>query len=102
MVWTGGTGLATVDALSAGASIALTLRENGTTSGAFVIPASLNNGVAETLDLAGTFQHTNNTVTISPTADTFIRNIPWTAGTNTLVTTVAAGGIQYDVALTRN
>ena len=92
----------TVDALSAGASITLTLLENGTTSGSLVIPASLNNGVAETLDLTGTFRNIENVVTFSHTADTFIRDIPWAAGTNTLETTAAAGGIQYDVLLTRH
>jgi hypothetical protein len=96
------TGLATVDALSAGATIAMTLLEDGTTSGGLVIPAALNDGVAETLDLTGTFQYTSGVVTFSHTSDTFIRDVPWTAGTNTLVTTATAGGIQYDVILTKN
>jgi hypothetical protein len=96
------TGFPTVDALSAGAAITITLLENGTTTGTFVIPASLNNGHAETLDLAGTFQNTSGTVTFSHAADTFIRNVPWGQASGALVTTASAGGIQYDVILTRN
>ena len=95
-------GQATVDALAAGAAIALTLRGNGTTSGSLIVPAGLNGGVAQTLDLTGTLQFSGSQVTFSHQGDTFLRDVPWTVGTNTLVTNGAAGGVQFDVVLTRN
>ena len=95
------TGQAAVDALAAGATLTLTLSGSGATSGSFFVPASLNNGVAQTLDLTGTYQLTGNHVTFSQNADTFLRDVGWTWQGNTLVTTEAAGGAQFDVVLTR-
>lgn len=95
------TGQATIDALAAGATITLTLSTSGTTSGTFFVPASLNNGVAVSLNLAGTYQTSGAQVTFSHSADTFIRDVPWQRSGSTLVTTSSAGGAQYDVILTR-
>jgi hypothetical protein len=94
-------GQATVDALAAGATITLTLLVGGTTTGTFVIPASLNNGVQETLDLTGTYQVTGGHITFSHGADTFLRDLDWSWDHNTLITTGSAGGVQFDVVLTR-
>ena len=99
-------GQATIDALAAGATITLTLSLSGTTSGTFFVPAALNNGVAVSLDLTGTYQVTyqvnGGQVTFSHAADTFIRDVSWQWDQRTtLVTTGSAGGTQYDVILTR-
>ncbi len=90
----------TVDALTAGSTLNLTLSSNGTTSGTLFVPASLNNGVQATYDLAGTYQ-SGTYITFSQSADTFIRDVNWTWQGHTLVTTGTAGGVQYDVVLTR-
>ena len=94
-------GQATVDALAAGATITLTLSGSGATSGTFFVPASLNDGVPLTLDLSGTYQSTTGHVTLSHGADTFLRDVGWTWNGNTLTTNGSAGGVQYDVVLTR-
>ena len=94
------TGEATVDALSAGASITLTLSVGGATSGTFVVPASLNNGVPATFDLAGTYQQ-GTYVRFTQPADTFIRDVDWTWTETSLSTTGSAGGVQYDIVLKR-
>lgn len=94
-------GQATIDALAAGATITLTLSATGSTSGSFVVPASLNNGVATAFDLAGTYQQNDNRVSFSHSADTFIRDVEWTyeASSGRLETTGSAGGVTYDVVL---
>lgn len=95
------TGQATVDALAAGATISIVLNRSGITTGTLFIPASLNGGVAETLDLTGTFLYSGTQVTFDHAADTFIRDVTWTfnQSTSQLSTTATAGGVQYDVIL---
>ena len=95
-------GQATTDALAGGATITLTLSSGGTTSGSFFVPASLNAGTQVTFDLAGTYQATGSNVSFAHSADTFIRDVPWTWNGSTLATTATAGGTQYDVILTRS
>jgi hypothetical protein len=99
-------GQATVDALAAGASLTITLVETGitggTTSGSLVIPAAINGGTAETLDLTGTFENSSVGLVFAHAANTFIKTVPWSLGTNTLLTASSSGGVTYDVVLTRN
>jgi len=94
-------GQATADALAAGATITITLSGGGATSGTLFVPASLNNGTQQTFDLAGTFQIASAHVTLFHSADTFLRDVGWTWQGSTLITTETAGGVQYDVVLTR-
>lgn len=94
-------GQATVDALAAGATITLTLAQNGSTSGTFFVPAALNNGVQVSFDLAGSYQSDGVHVSFSHTADTFIRDVQWSIQGSTLATTATAGSTQYDVILSR-
>ncbi len=95
------TGQATIDALAGGASLTITLTAAGTTSGTFIVPASLNNGSQATFDLTGTYQVASY-VTFSHAADTFIRDLNWTRQEpRSLTTNESAGGVQYDVVLTK-
>ena len=94
-------GQATVDALAGGATITIVLTSAGTTSGTFFVPAALNAGVQLSLDLTGTYQRAGAVVQFTHSADTFLRDVPWTIHGATLVTTASAGSTQYDVVLSR-
>jgi hypothetical protein len=62
------------DMLEAGASIVLTLSEDGTCSGHLFVPATDLSDEVDA-DLAGTWTLSGNTVTVSQSADTFLRDI---------------------------
>jgi hypothetical protein len=63
--------------LSAGSALTLNLASNGTTSGHLHFAASASNPVFDA-DMAGTWRADGSVVTISQTADTFVRNMPFT------------------------
>lgn len=66
----------TTDALAEGASIALTLDGDGTTSGTFVVPGSmLESGEREELDLGGSWSLEGRDVSLDHEADTFLRDM---------------------------
>jgi hypothetical protein len=94
-------GQATVDALAGGATITITLTNTGTTTGTFFVPGALNGGVPQSYDLSGTYLRTGAVLEFTHSADTFLRDVPWTIQGATLVTTASAGGGQYDVVLSR-
>ena len=65
--------------IAAGSTLQLTLAANGTTSGHLHIAASGSNPVFDA-DMAGTWTVSNNVVTITQAADTFVRDMPFTWG----------------------
>lgn len=66
----------TADALAEGASLDLTLDPDGTTSGTFVVPASLSDtGAGEQFDLTGTWRLEGDVVRFDQSADTFVRDM---------------------------
>lgn len=69
-------GDSTIDALAEGASLTITLGSDGTTTGTFVVPASLSeSGEEEQADLEGTWTLDGSSVRFDQQADTFLRDI---------------------------
>lgn len=77
------TGGITTDLLALGATVTVTLSPDGTTEGRLFVPGG-NNGADLDESLAGTWSLTGSTVTFSGAGDTFVRDVEFTAGRNTL------------------
>lgn len=69
-----------VDVMAAGGLIEMTLADDGTVSGRFLVPEALagDDGENLTYDLAGTYTVVGDAVTFTQDADTFIRDVTWT------------------------
>jgi hypothetical protein len=74
----------TVNLLSLGASVAIVLNENGTTTGRVFAPGLDDGGQDLDVDLAGTWSLQGETVTFNQAGDSFIRDVPFTVGRNRL------------------
>ncbi len=74
----------TTDLLLTGATVDATLAPDGTTSGRLFVPGGDEDGGDLDADLTGTWTLTGQTVTFNQTADTFIRDVEFIAGRNTL------------------
>jgi len=70
------------DQLAEGATLDITLHEDGTTTGRLFIPGGAEDGGDLDRDLSGTFSfnETNQTVTFDHVADTFVRDMTFSAG----------------------
>jgi hypothetical protein len=96
-------GAAPRNEIQAGSSMTLILNSNGSTVGHLHIAASGVNPVFDA-DMAGTWMHSGNTITIAQSADTFVRNMNFTAAignTETLVGDQAFSGTRVQLTLTR-
>lgn len=71
----------TTDQLAEGVTLNLTLREEGTTAGRLFVPGGDEDGVDLDADLAGTFSFDDSSdqVTFDQDADTFVRDMTFTA-----------------------
>jgi hypothetical protein len=78
----GGSG--TTDLLALGATVTITLAADGTTSGRMLVPGVAEGGEDLDADLAGTWVLSGTTVTFEQDADTFMRDVPFTASPNRL------------------
>jgi hypothetical protein len=67
------------DQLAAGSTLQINLTADGTTTGHLHLAAS-GGTPAFDADMAGTWTENANVVTFSQAADTFVRNMPFTAG----------------------
>jgi len=65
----------------AGSTLVINLAGNGTTTGHLHLAAQGGNPVLD-FDMTGTWSQTGTTVNFSQTADTFVRNIPFTVVAN--------------------
>jgi hypothetical protein len=65
----------TTDFLSVGASLEITLSDNGTTAGRLFVPGGDEGGGDLDVDLAGTWALDGTTVTFNQDADTFVRDM---------------------------
>ena len=74
----------TVNLLSLGATVAIELNADGTTTGRIFAPGLDEGGQDLDVDLAGTWTLQGETVTFNHPGDTFIRDIPFTVGRNRL------------------
>lgn len=78
-VTTGGSGV--THQLDVGSTLNITLNSNGTTTGHLHVAASGGNSALDA-DMAGTWAKSGNTVTFSQSADTFVRDMPFTVVPN--------------------
>lgn len=71
----------TIDRLAEGANFDLTLHEEGTTTGHLFVPGGDEDGGDLDVDLAGTFSFNDSSdqVTFDQNADTFVRDMTFTA-----------------------
>jgi hypothetical protein len=69
----------TTDLLALGSTVTVTLAADGTTTGRLFVPGGAEGGGNLDEDLAGTWTLAGTTVTFSQTADTFLRDVPFTA-----------------------
>ncbi len=86
---TGGT---TTDHLAAGASFTINLAANGTTTGRLFVAGGGDAGGDLDADMAGTWTLVGSTVTFNQTADTFVRDMSFTAQVNHLRGEATFGG----------
>lgn len=89
------------DMLEMGASIHLVLDEDGTTTGHLLVPASALTGDEVDEELAGTWSLSGSTVTLSQTADTFIRDVPLTVEGTQLIGDQTVENVAIHVVLDR-
>lgn len=90
------------DLLALGATVAVTLATNGTTSGHLFVPGAGDNGADLDEDLAGTWSLSGNTVTFNQTASTLIQGATFTAERNRLTGDGAINGLTILIVLTKN
>ena len=96
---TGFTG--TTDLLLAGATVDAILAPDGTTSGRLFVPGGEEDGTDLDEDLTGTWTLGGETVTFNQTADTFIGEVEFIAGRNTLTAEGVSGGLSLFLQLVK-
>src|SRR5690606_7029297 len=81
VVMTTTSGGTTVDQLALGATLDLVLHDDGTTTGRLFVPDGAEEGGDADMDLGGTFSFdaSDGAVTFDHGADTFVRNMTFTA-----------------------
>lgn len=93
------------DQLLAGSTLQITLSPNGTTTGHLHVAASSSNPVLDA-DMAGTWTINGNAVDIAQAADTFVKDMLFTVGSDihgvmTLTGHQAFSGTDIQITLTR-
>jgi hypothetical protein len=76
--------MGTINLLSMGATVHVVLNPDGTTTGHIFVPDVGQEDGELDADLTGTWTLSGSTVTFSQTADTFIRDVEFTASQNSL------------------
>ena len=99
--WTGTSGGTTTDVLAAGGTFEITLTPQGTTTGRLFIPAAVTGEGDFDSDLSGTWTQTGSIIQFSHTADTFVRNMPFTVQGATLVGDRTFGDLRIRVTLSK-
>jgi hypothetical protein len=92
---------ATTNQLVAGAFLTITLLPNGTTTGRFFVPGGAEGGGDLDADMAGTWTLTESTVVFAQTADTFVRDMAFTASRDRLSGEETWGSYTVRVTLNR-
>lgn len=95
-------GAGSIDLLALGATVQVTLALNGTTTGHLFVPGGGENGADLDADLAGTWTLSGRTVTFNQSADTFIRDVDFTAGRNQLIGEGTFNGFFLRLVLAKN
>ena len=89
-----------IDVLAAGGTLSITVASDHSTTGSLSIPASLNGGTPFIADMAGTATLSGSSVHFQQSADSFVKDLTWTLGTN-LTVNQTIGGATYTITLTR-
>jgi len=84
----------TTDLLLAGAIVDATLAPDGTTTGRLFLPGGAEDGSDLDEDLTGTWTLTGDTVRFNQTTDTFITDVEFIAGRNTLTAEGTFSGVS--------
>jgi hypothetical protein len=94
-------GQSAINVLSQGGTLTVTLSGTNSVSGQLRLPASIA-GTELVANWTGTAVVTGNTVVFPQGVDTFVRDLTWTVGTNTIsVTNQRAGAATFTITLTR-
>jgi hypothetical protein len=93
--------VATVDQLVLGSEVELALAPDGTTTGHLFVPGAREGGADLDADLTGTWALSRGGVTFDQTADTFIRDVRFTADRNRLIGEATIGHQIVDLVLTK-
>jgi hypothetical protein len=100
-LFTATTGSQQLNLLSLGATVHVVLNPDGTTTGHLFVPGAGENGEDVDADLTGTWILSGSTVTFSQTADTFIRDVEFTAAQNSLESEGTFDGTTLHLALAK-
>jgi hypothetical protein len=95
-------GSATTDWLTGGASIHVTLSAAGNTSGRLFVPGGNEDGSDLDADLTGTWALAGSQVTFQHSADTFLRDMPFTVDAGRLIGEATFSGVTVRVVLERD
>lgn len=97
------TGGNSINVLTQGGALSLTITSTNATSGVLTLPASVTGDAALTESMAGTASRVGNTVRFQQSADTFVRDLVWTVNGNTLQANnqVVGGTASFAIVLTR-
>ncbi len=98
-IFTSTTSGVTTNHLTAGGSFTITLAANGTTSGQLFVPGGGAGGGALDESMVGTWELVGTTVQFDQTADTFVRDMIFTASSNRLRGGQAFGSTTVRVTL---
>lgn len=93
-------GSVVTDQLAAGSSLTITLSADGTTTGRLFFPFTGSGGSLD-VSLAGTWTLNRNTVEFTHTADSFLRDMTFTASRDALEGQATFGGSVVRVVLTK-
>ena len=92
----------TADLLALGGSIDMDLASDGAVTGHLFVPNGAEGGSDLDLDLEGTWQLNVTVVTFDmPNVDTFVRDVPFTVGSNTLSGDRTFNQTRIQVVLTK-
>ena len=95
-------GQSLIDVLAAGGSLNITLNANGSTTGTLFVPAAASGSGDVTESMTGTFTISGSTVDFTQTADTFVKDMPFTISGNTLRGNETYAGAVVVLVLTRS
>ena len=87
--------------LATGALVSVTLAADGTKTGRLFVPNGADDGSDLDEDLAGTWSLSGSTVTFNQGADTFLRDVQFTASQNQLTSEGEFNGVTIHVVLTK-
>ena len=91
----------TTDQLAAGSSLTLSLTTGGAASGQLVVAGAGDGGADRVESMAGTWLLTGDKVTLDQSADTFVRDMTFTATADELRGDATFGGTRVQVTLRR-